>query len=50
MRPYLRKPFTKIGLVEWLKVKTEFKPQYHTQKKVHLYPFPPKILKIVERN
>jgi hypothetical protein len=22
MRPYLEKPFTKIGLVEWLKVKT----------------------------
>jgi hypothetical protein len=21
MRPYLKKPFTKIGLVEWLKVK-----------------------------
>jgi hypothetical protein len=21
MRPYLEKPFTKIGLVEWLKVK-----------------------------
>jgi hypothetical protein len=26
-RPYLKIPFTKIGLVEWLKV-TEFKPQY----------------------
>jgi hypothetical protein len=22
MKPYLKKPFTKIGLVEWLKVKT----------------------------
>jgi hypothetical protein len=22
MRPYLEKPFTKIGLVEWLKMKT----------------------------
>jgi hypothetical protein len=22
MRPYLEKPFTKIGLVEWVKVKT----------------------------
>jgi hypothetical protein len=22
VRPYLEKPFTKIGLVEWLKVKT----------------------------
>jgi hypothetical protein len=21
MRPYLKKPFTKIGVVEWLKVK-----------------------------
>jgi hypothetical protein len=21
MRPYLKKPFTKIGLLEWLKVK-----------------------------
>jgi hypothetical protein len=21
LRPYLKKPFTKIGLVEWLKVK-----------------------------
>jgi hypothetical protein len=32
MRPYLeKKPLTKIGLVEWLKVEgPEFKPQYHT--------------------
>jgi hypothetical protein len=27
-RLYLKKPFTKIGLVEWLKVKAELKPQY----------------------
>jgi hypothetical protein len=34
MSPYLKKPFKKIGLVEWLKVKalTEFKPQYHQNK------------------
>jgi hypothetical protein len=35
-RPYLEKPFTKIGLVEWLKVKTEFKPQYCKRKKKRL--------------
>jgi hypothetical protein len=33
-RHYLEKPFTKIGLVEWLKVKAKFKPQYHKKKKV----------------
>jgi hypothetical protein len=33
--PNLNKPFTKIGLVEWLKVqwRPEFKPQYHKKKK-----------------
>jgi hypothetical protein len=31
---YLKKPFTKIGLVEWLKMNSspEFKPQYHKKK------------------
>jgi hypothetical protein len=29
VRLYLKKPFTKIELVEWLKVKALFKPQYH---------------------
>jgi hypothetical protein len=34
MRPYLEKPFTKIGLVEWLKVKAlSSSPQYHPKKK-----------------
>jgi hypothetical protein len=34
-RPYLKKLFTKIGLVEWLKVKAliEFEPQCHKKKK-----------------
>jgi hypothetical protein len=33
-RPYLKKPFTKIGLVEWLKVKAlSSKPQYLGKKK-----------------
>jgi hypothetical protein len=37
MRPYLEKPFTKIGLVEWLKVKAlSSKPQYC--KKKEFYP------------
>jgi hypothetical protein len=35
-RPHLKKPFTKIGLVKWLKVNTEFKPQYcKKKKKIH---------------
>jgi hypothetical protein len=43
LRPYLKKSFThththththiKIGLVEWLKVKADFKPQYCKKKK-----------------
>jgi hypothetical protein len=34
MRPYLEKPYhKKIGLVEWLKMKAEFKPQYHKKKR-----------------
>jgi hypothetical protein len=33
VRPDLKKSFTKIALVEWLKVKAlEFKPQYHKNK------------------
>jgi hypothetical protein len=31
-RPYLKKPFTKIGLVEWLKVKVLSSSTIHTQK------------------
>jgi hypothetical protein len=31
-RPYLEKPFIKVGVVEWLKVKPEFKPQYSKKK------------------
>jgi hypothetical protein len=31
--PYSKKPFTKKGLVEWLKVVSEFKPQYCSKKK-----------------
>jgi hypothetical protein len=27
--PYLEKPFTKIELMEWLKVKAKFKAQYY---------------------
>jgi hypothetical protein len=30
VRPYLEKTHHKNELVEWLKVKAEFKPQYHT--------------------
>jgi hypothetical protein len=34
MRLYLEKPFTKIGLVKWLKVKTQSSsPKYHRTKK-----------------
>jgi hypothetical protein len=34
MRPYVKKPHHKSGLVEWLKVVgPEFKPQYHQKKK-----------------
>jgi hypothetical protein len=35
MRPYLKKPFTKIGLVEWLKMKalSSIKSQYWGGKK-----------------
>jgi hypothetical protein len=32
-RPYLKKSFTQIGLMEWLKVKVQFKVQYHKKKK-----------------
>jgi hypothetical protein len=36
MRPYLEKPFTKIGLVEWLKVKAmSSRPVPHTKKIIH---------------
>jgi hypothetical protein len=36
VRPYLEKPFTKIGLVEWLKVKalSSSPSTAHTPKKV----------------
>jgi hypothetical protein len=34
MRPYLENPFTKIGLVEWLKCEgPELKPQYHERER-----------------
>jgi hypothetical protein len=33
MRPYLKKPFTKIGLVEWLKVKALSSSLSTTKKK-----------------
>jgi hypothetical protein len=33
MRPYLEKPFTKIGLVEWLKVKGLSSSSSTTKKK-----------------
>jgi hypothetical protein len=33
MRPYLKKPFTKIGLVEWLKVKALSSSPSTTEKK-----------------
>jgi hypothetical protein len=33
MRPYLEKPFTKIGLVEWLKVKALRSSPSTTRKK-----------------
>jgi hypothetical protein len=33
-RPHLKKPFTKIGLVEWLKVKAlSSSPQYQNKRK-----------------
>jgi hypothetical protein len=32
-RPYLDKSLTKTGVREWLKAKTEFKPQYRQKKK-----------------
>jgi hypothetical protein len=32
-RPYLEKPFTKIGLVEWLKVKAQ-SSNFSTAKKI----------------
>jgi hypothetical protein len=39
--PYSKKPFTKKGLVEWLKVVSEFKPQYCSKKKkdvkIHIF-------------
>jgi hypothetical protein len=34
-RPYLEKPFTKIGLVEWLKVKA-LSSSPHTKKKLYI--------------
>jgi hypothetical protein len=34
MRPYLEKPFTKIGLVEWLKVKVLSSSPSNAKKKV----------------
>jgi hypothetical protein len=34
VRSYLEKPFTKIGLVEWLKVKVLSASNIHTQKKL----------------
>jgi hypothetical protein len=35
MRPYLEKPFTKIGLVEWVKVKTlSSSPSTEKKKKI----------------
>jgi hypothetical protein len=34
MRPYLEKPFTKIGLVEWLKVKALSSSPSTTPKKL----------------
>jgi hypothetical protein len=33
MRPYLKKPFTKIGLVQWLKVKALSSSPSTTKKK-----------------
>jgi hypothetical protein len=33
VRSNLKKLLTKIGLVEWLKVKDKFEPQYHQKKK-----------------
>jgi hypothetical protein len=33
MRPYLKKTLHNKGLVEWLKVKALFKPQYGKKKK-----------------
>jgi hypothetical protein len=35
MRPYLRKPFTIIGPVEWLKVKA-LSSSSSTEKKIHI--------------
>jgi hypothetical protein len=39
MRPYLEKPFTKIGLVEWLKVKVLSSSPSATKKKERKKPF-----------
>jgi hypothetical protein len=36
-RPYLEKPFTKIGLVEWLKVKVMSSSPSTTKKKGQVY-------------
>jgi hypothetical protein len=36
-RPYLEKPFTKIGLVEWLKLKALSSSPSSTQKRLSLY-------------
>jgi hypothetical protein len=36
MRPYLEKPFTKIGLVEWLKVKARSSSPSTVKKKKQL--------------
>jgi hypothetical protein len=33
VRPYLKKPFTKIGLVEWLKVKAPVPHKKEKRKK-----------------
>jgi hypothetical protein len=38
MRPYLEKPFTKIGPVEWLKVKAlSSNPVLHTHTHTHTH-------------
>jgi YesN/AraC family two-component response regulator len=37
MKDYLKKPFTKKGLVEWLKMKAKFKPQHSKRKKKKMW-------------
>jgi hypothetical protein len=45
MRPYLKKPFTKTGLVEWLKVKALSSSPSTAKKKGQVWPYPSRYCK-----